>query len=299
MRVIDEATGKLVYRGGTRLVVVKHVPGSLIMGYSGRVSTLRKIYFFESGELISELGDYEMLKDVLIYSPFRAGYISTVDLPKEFLIRELYTKGKGNFPYSFDRRYEAIESFNIFRGKQSIVKSEDFKISGFLKYSFGLEFETSMGYLPEDLCFRDGLIPLRDGSISGLEYSTVVMNRNTGLSLLKQQLNTLRKYTAFNKECSLHIHFGNFPLEPDYIYRVYSLCKYLEPAIARLVPPKTFNSAEYKANEKDYCKKLPTFRNFNEMYVSLVGRTFFGDLSQPHPNDIRREAKWRIPTRRK
>ena len=238
-----------------------------------------------------------MLKDVLVYSPYRAGYISTVDLPKDLLIRELHMKGKGGFPYSFDRRYEAIESFNIFRGKQRIIKQEEFKISDFLKYSFGLEFETSMGYLPEDICFRDGLIPLRDGSISGLEYSTIVMKKNTGLALLKQQLDTLRKYTAFNKECSLHIHFGNFPLEPDYIYRVYRLCKYFEPAISRLVPPKTFNSAEYKANEKDYCKKLPSFRSFNELYTSLVGRTFFGDLSQPHPNDIRREAKWRIPTR--
>ena len=78
----------------------------------------------------------------------------------------------------------------------------------------GFEFETSAGIIPEEIALRDGLVPLRDGSISGLEYSSVVLTPdNDGLSLLKQQLETLRQYTSFNKECALHIHFGKFPMK--------------------------------------------------------------------------------------
>ena len=124
--------------------------------------------------------------------------------------------------------------------------SMEYTLSKYLKYTFGLEFETSMGYIPEDICFRDGLIPLRDGSISGLEYSTVVLNGNDGLSLLKQELESLKEYTAFNKECSLHIHLGGFPLDPNAIIRAQTLCRLLEKDISQLVPSLTFRSSEYE-----------------------------------------------------
>lgn len=297
MQVIDEITGKQCPMQQCVLVVVQHLPGNLILGYSSRTSSVIDFIAYVDGEFRQFTGDKELLKDVLVFSIYRGLYVSVVDFPKDQLAKEIYQKGCGSFPYHFERRYEAIESFRIFEGKQQILHPRAFEIAKHLKYSFGLEFETSMGYVPEDICFRDGLIPLRDGSITGLEYSTVVMEGDSGLSLLQQQLSSLREYTAFNKECSLHIHLGGFPIEPKSLYRAYLLCKKLESAIECLVPPKTFNSAEYKANGKDYCMKLPSFDDFNSLYEYLVGRTFYGSLTQPHPNDIRREAKWRIPTR--
>lgn len=297
MQVIDEITGRKMRKGECVHVVVQHIPGTLVYGYSSRSSTIVRFLAYSEGELSYYKGDKELLKDVLEFSVYRGCYFSKVDFPVNMLAVEMYQMGFGEFPYDFNRRYEAIESFGLFEGKQEIVKPETFDIAKYLTHSFGLEFETSMGYLPEDLCFRDGLIPLRDGSINGLEYSTVVMEGDSGLSLLKQQLDTLRKYTAFNKECSLHIHLGNLTLESDVIYRIYLLCKVLEPSIERLVPPKTFRSSEYKANGKDYCMKLPSYRNFGQLYETLVGRKFYGSFTQPHPNDVRREAKWRILTR--
>lgn len=269
----------------------------LVYGYTRRRETIVSILACVDGEINSYLGDYELLKDVLVYSSLRGCYISTVDYPYENLLKEQFQKGLGKFPYTFPKRYEAVESFDIFEGKQEIISPESFDIAQYLRYTFGLEFETSMGYVPENLCFRDGLIPLRDGSISGLEYSTVILKGSEGLSLLKQQLETLKKYTAFNKECSLHIHLGGFPLNPDAIYRAYLICKLLEGKIEHMVPPLTFKSSLYKENGKDYCMKLRTFRNFNQMYEHLVGRRFFGSFTQPHPLDLGRQAKWRIPTR--
>lgn len=297
MQGIDEITGKKVSLGRCKTIVVDHIPGNIIFGYAVNVPNEVTFVAYVNGEERYYLGDYNMLKKILVFSVYRGIYISTVDYPRNVLIRDLYQKGFGSFPYNFNKHYEAIESFNIFEGKQVILNPQKYELSNHFKYSFGLEFETSMGYIPENICFRDGLIPLRDGSISGLEYSTVVMSGDSGISLLRQQLKTLRKYTSFNKECSLHIHLGGLKLTPDNIYKVYYLCKFLEPEISRLVPPQTFNSAQYKANGKDYCKRLPSFKNFDSLYESLVGRRFFGSFTQPHPNDIKREAKWRIPTR--
>lgn len=299
MYVFDEITKQLLPISECSCVVVKHIPGTIIFGYSSKHENIVNVLLWtEEGKTIFK-GDKELLKDHLEFSLKRGIYVSTVDFPKDELIFETHVKGQGGFPYTFNRRYEAIESFNIFEGKQKILNNITHPLSTYLKYSFGLEFETSMGFVPEDVCFRDGLIPLRDGSISGLEYSTVILNSNKGLSLLEQQLKTLKKYTSFNKECSLHIHLGGFPLNPAAIFRIYLLCKLLEPDISLLVPSLTFNSSLYKNNEKDYCLRLCSFRDFKHMYRGLVGRPFLGDLTQPHPNDIKREAKWRIPTRRK
>lgn len=299
MQVINEITRRSIDRNRASRVVVDHIPGSVIFGYCNKNEEVINFYAAVKGRgLIPLKGSKRLLKNILIYSNYRGIYISKVDLEDADLLREIYCKGKGGFPYSFERRYEAIESFNIFEGKQKVInKSVVYNLSKYLKYSFGLEFETSQGYIPEELCFRDGLIPLRDGSIGGLEYSTVVLEGNPGIQLLHQQLETLKKYTYFNKECSLHIHFGGFPLDPEKLYRLYYICRSLESELATMLPYYTFNSAEYKESGKDYCKRLPSFRSFESMYESLVGRKFFGSLTQPHPNDIERKRKWQIPTR--
>lgn len=276
-----------------------HVPGQIILGYVNKDAEVEDALFFvKDNGLIKFPVCKGKMEDLLVYSNHRGYYMSRVDVPEDILVQEMYTKGTGRFPYHFDRRYEACENFGRFDGKQEVVDPDkSYNLANYLKYSFGLEFETSQGYVPEDLCFRDGLIPLRDGSIAGIEYSTVVLSGNNGIALLEQQLESLRRYTDFNKECSLHIHFGGFPLNSEKMFNLYLLCKSLEGELSNLVPKYTFKTSEYKANGKDYCNKLSNYRNFDQMYEHLVGRRFFNDFFQPHPNDIRREAKWRIPTR--
>ena len=64
-----------------------------------------------------------------------------------------------------------------------------------------------------------------------------------------------------------------------------------------MLPALTFNSARYKDNGKDYCKKLALYDSFEDMYLHLVGRQFFGSFTQAHPDDKERKRKWNIPTR--
>lgn len=298
MQVFDEVTGTFMPENKCVRVMVKHLPDLVILGYSSNKESIVNVWAYTHGNMEVYSGDKELLKGSIEYSQNKGVYFSTVNLTEKKILHEASVKGQGEFPYSFERKYEAVENFDIFKNKQKILnKDKEYCLSSYLKYTFGVEFETSMGYIPEDLCFRDGLIPLRDGSISGLEYSTIVLNGNNGLALLEQELNTLRKYTAFNKECSLHVHLGNYPVDPVSIFRLQILCKTLEEDIANIVPRLTFNSSSYKDNGKDYCSKLRSYRSFETMYTDLVGEPFYGDLTQPHPNDTTRRAKWRIPTR--
>lgn len=296
MQVIDEITRKAVDIKRCTRAVVKHTPGLLIYGYVEDKSKLRNVAFYNEISFKWEPALVDNLD--LCYSNNHGFWFSKVGVPDKILTQELCLFGHGHFPYNFDRRYEAIENFRIFENKQQVLNpTKEFTLSKYLDYSFGVEFETSGGYVPADLCFRDGLIPLRDGSISGIEYSSVILKGNSGLLLLEQEVNTLKEHTVFNKECSLHIHFGGFPLEPDKLFNLYYLCKCLELEIEKLVPKWTFQSGQYKDNGKDYCNFLKSFRNFNQMYEYLVGRKFFGDLTQPHPNDIERHRKWQVHTR--
>lgn len=298
MQVFDEINNKFRDSRYCVTAVVKHIHGQIVFGYVGRESKIDNVLFYSNGELNSYFACLDKLKDNIAFSNKSGYYMSTVDCPAHIIAREMFTKGKGKFPYNFDRRYEACENFDRFNGKQEVLDTDkSYCLTNYLKYSFGLEFETSQGYIPEDICFRDGLIPLRDGSISGIEYSTVVLSGNKGISLLEQQLESLKKYTDFNKECSLHIHMGGFPLDGDKLYNLYILCKRNESELASLVPAYTFNTEMYKDNRKSYCNKLPAYRNFDQMYEHIVGRKFFNDFTQPHPADLKREAKWHIHTR--
>ena len=101
-------------------------------------------------------------------------YIAFANTMGVYVIKSQYTEdeifylmntmGTGSFPYTFERRYEAMDSFNLFNGHEVIEKDIEFELAKFMPYTFGIEYETSMGYIPQDVCFRNGLIPLRDGS---------------------------------------------------------------------------------------------------------------------------------------
>lgn len=300
MLVIDEITRRQVDSDRCQKVVVSLDNDQVQFGYvKDPHSYVKALIYTEegNGQIMPVL--YEKLKDKLFFSNRQGIYITKKHVSPDVMVSEICTRGRGIFPYNFRKKYEAIESFNIFKGRQKINENIEFPLSDYLKYTFGLEFETSEGIIPENRIFEDGLIPLRDGSISGLEYSTVVLEGNEGLNLLSQQLKDLKKYTNFNKECSLHIHFGGFPLEKDSLFRLYRLCYRLQETgeLSNLLPPLTFRTSAYKSSGKDYCKLLPCYESFEDLYYSLVGVPYLGSLEQPHPCDPDRSRKWNIHTR--
>ncbi len=252
----------------------------------------------------------KVLKDnnEVVFSPYLGYYIAIKQLD---LISDrnknvyLNVFNNGDFPYKLiNYNYAAELSMDFFNNLEhsyleTATINHKYALSEHLPYTFGIEFETSSGYVPEDNCLHYGLIPLRDGSISGVEYSTIVLSGNSGIDLLTKQMEILNKYTLFNKECALHIHFGGFPLDPKKILRLNNVFSYLinTESFLSIIPTATFRTSLYKKNKKDYCSGNVEYYTFDDLFFSITGRPYFGSLKQPHPADVNKMAKWNIKSR--
>lgn len=237
---------------------------------------------------------YEQLKDHLGFNYSTGYYVIGKDCNKFH-----FTPGKDQYPYNLDKyTYNTKFVEELFKDKQNIDNIINFKFIDELPYTFGLEFETAGGFIPQHKLYELGLIPLRDGSISGIEFSTVVLQGNNGLNLLKQQMELLNEYTIFDKDCSLHIHLGNFKLSEEVLIAVNNL--FVNSHIEHYLPSYTFNTTLYKTNtHKNYCAYNAKYKTFEQMYYSLVGRNYYGNLFQSHPKDISGTHKWNINERYK
>lgn len=238
-----------------------------------------------------------IVKDDVFFSLLKGVYFWKSGFTPKEIKKHTTVMGVGLYPYTFDRAYEAVNHFSLFSGKEIVENAFVYLGSRQLKYTFGLEYETSMGSIPEWRCFHDGLIPLRDGSINGAEYSSIVMAGNSGINLIQQQLNTLKSHTAFNKECALHIHFGGYPVNRKAIFTLYSLCAILENQLFSMCNRFVVETSKYKKSGKDYCLPLNEYDTFEDMYNDLVGKDFNGSLNDPHPSDESRNHKWQIRSR--
>lgn len=237
---------------------------------------------------------YEALKGYLGFN-YETGYY-VIGKDKNL---DRFPPGRERFPYNLDRSvYNMKFEEHLFKNKQTVSETVKFNFIEELPYTFGLEFETAGGFIPQHQLYELGLIPLRDGSISGIEFSTVVLQGNLGLNLLKQQMETLNQHTIFDKDCSLHVHLGNFKLKEDVLVLLNNL--FINSDIRTYLPPYTFDTTYYKTNtEKNYCEMNSRYRSFSEMYYCLVGRPFYGDFNQPHPRDLSGTRKWNIKSRYK
>lgn len=235
---------------------------------------------------------YEALKDYLGFDYLHGYYVIGKDINQHN-----FPFGRENFPYNLDRVvYNAKFEEHLFKNKQKVLNNIEFKYIKEFPYTFGLEFETAGGYLPQHQLYELGLIPLRDGSITGIEFTTVVLQGNKGLNLLKQQMETLDACTIFDKDCSLHIHLGNFKLSGEILLTLNNL--FCGCDLYKYLPMLTFATHMYKTNkEKNYCEQNVKYRSFEEMYGALVGRNFYGDYCQPHPKDLSGTRKWNIKSR--
>ena len=184
--------------------------------------------------------------------------------------------------------------------------------------SFGLEFETTKGHIPDRVLNQYGLIPLRDGSISGIEYVTVPMEGEKGLQCTVDILKELKKRTSYSDEtCSLHLHLGNIPRTKEFILAFFKVGMKIQDEMFQMFP--LYKKYNYHIKNKNYSAPLPTFeilsqldpiidsRNIDEnfgilyKYLSMgqdfksVGNNLENVLS--HPADPNGNQKWNVKTR--
>ncbi len=192
-----------------------------------------------------------------------------------------------------------------------IPKTNEVKsLFGKLPYTFGFEFETKEGVIPQHNLFKNGLIPCKDGSISGFEYVTVPMGGDKGINMLYKQISLLQKYCSISENEVLHVHLGGYPLKEDSIMALWYLNRMLEEDIYKLFPKHYKNTGSFKKNS--YCGPLEHFDIFPEtsgtpkeqlssLYYNLSGRNskFKGFLVEHHPRDNSGRHKWYVNERYK
>ena len=126
--------------------------------------------------------------------------------------------------------------------------------------SFGVELETSSGIIPERSVWETGFIPLKDGSISGYEFTSIPFVNEVGIKALQDLSNTAIRNCEINKFCSMHLHIGNFNFSKAETVAFYMLSYHLQQEMFDFVPPykrdETYFASKNDGVAKDHCKPL-------------------------------------------
>lgn len=171
-------------------------------------------------------------------------------------------------------------------------------------YTFGFEFETSHGKIPNWKILKTGLVPLRDGSIRGIEYATIPLQGTKGITILENACFNLKKYTSITTNESLHLHIGNVSTSKKFVAYLFTLCCIIEKEIYNLFPKYYDQTSKFKARGKDYnipLRKDLASAEWEETFNNLVfylgaGKKYQG-LGSVHHNDPDESGKWRINER--
>lgn len=297
---------------------------SLEEGYS--LDNYPHIQLTESGKKVI----YPLLNDDIIKENYKYLYSVADDLYRERVNSDaMLVKRKkiASKEYKFSLPYSCknmsiennIEMFEkLYKPSSDFMDSQLSGLNPLLKQlSFGLEFETIRGVVPERICKKLGLIPLRDGSINGLEYVTIPLKGLKGLNALKDIVKVLSVYTEYDKNCSLHIHIGGMPRTEEYFLSLLRTLSWVEEDIYSMFP--IYKRRNFGVKKKCYTKPLPFVslfskmdpvinsknikRNFDVLYRYLsVGQSYGTvknslDNVQNHPSDPGGSSKWNIKTR--
>jgi hypothetical protein len=164
--------------------------------------------------------------------------------------------------------YEKIKE-NVFKDDEKITINP--MIEEYLKdVTFGIEFETSkIKFVPNDILMKYGLIPLRDGSIRGYEYTTIPLTGTEGIQDLYYICKALKENCEYDKSCSVHIHMsikGMPKKDIKFIERILNLGFQIQNEIYEIVPEYKYCNYNHE-KEKNYTKPIPAL-SLESLYVT-------------------------------
>lgn len=197
---------------------------------------------------------------------------------KYYYGKELYA-GMGEYYNLSDSggiKEKITKSFHNFDLQPSQAAQVIHKLLG--GHSFGYEEETESGRLQANLLFKYGIVPLRDGSIKGHEFTSIPYDDAKGVEAYLQAFNYYKKFCLVSQNNSLHYHFGNVfsdisdneEFKKQFI-ALYMLYYYVQKEIWDIFPPykKSNDYFKTKRDYKDHCKDLKSLRlTDNSIYSS-------------------------------
>lgn len=202
--------------------------------FGGNVSFLNK-------EVLEKAGYVEDVFKCTFYKP-EPGRRAT---PKKFLDYQ-----KFGYPQIF--KYKTLdkkEKISFGMESPTFIKTEG------KQYTYGVEIETSAGFVPSwsrsDLninCVYDGSLKDADGVARGGEYVSGILKGDAGLVHLHKIVQELNKRCEINNKCSVHVHIGGVDFTQEFIVYLYLLGLYVEKEIFSMMPQSRAKS--------EYCQKM-------------------------------------------
>jgi hypothetical protein len=150
-----------------------------------------------------------------------------------------------------------------------------------MKYTWGVELETSAGFVADSDCLELGIAKHGDRSIGSLEYVTGILHGDRGLSNLDKALNVIRRECYVDDRCSVHVHVGGLQNTPnvimpgfDHIFSIYAIklgCQ-LEDELFSINPPS-------RSPKSKYCHSISRYKEITPSnWKDFIGAFVFGDL---------------------
>jgi len=206
-----------------------------------------------------------------------------------------------SFPWTYNSANimeEFIIKFNEhFKG--GLLTNDYYKL---IPHSFGIEFETCAGAIPERYLRPMGLMATRDGSITGFEYVTIPHKGKTGFQALFEYCKKLQYFCTITENESLHLHLGGYPKTEETIVGLYRMLYILQSDIFTLFPYAYTSTGTFK--RRNYCSPLAPLmlngsitKTMQDLYNMLGGDSYHGLNSMEHPHDRSGQHKWYVDPR--
>lgn len=143
-----------------------------------------------------------------------------------------------------------------------------------MRYTFGVEIETSNGVVSNDDRYDYNWACVDDGSIDGGEYVTGIFKGDKGFKELKGICKALESSNhEVDEKCGLHVHIGDAHFNKRFSILSIMLGCQLEDELFAMLPPSRQNNS--------YCRKIKKgFSKTNMLNgVKQLGRYVFGDTN--------------------
>lgn len=131
------------------------------------------------------------------------------------------------------------------------TNSPTYSISNGMRYTFGVEIETSCGTMDYDDWQDLNIKAVYDGSTSGPEYVTGVLKGDYGFNHLKKICESVKNNGhETNRRCGIHVHVGG-KFNRLFTIMLLRLGHKIQDELYRMMPPSRLGNT--------YCKYIPDY----------------------------------------
>lgn len=156
------------------------------------------------------------------------------------------------------------------------VSDRKFIHTGGLKYSYGIEFETSQGMLSPKIITDLGISCVGDRSIGAGEYVTPPLEGNNGMDLVKRICEALNRHTLVDDRCGVHVHVGGLTKDKRPSFSKQTLMNAV--ILGCLIEEELFSlMPESRSTTLYHCHSIRRFGKITKStYAKYMGAYIFG-----------------------